>query len=384
MSRLIPAIDTLTPQRTVIQLLRIMLLIDIAPAIIGAIYLSLRFDPNVGLPALLLAFPTSIVLIVLVLPGLDRRFGRYYIPLCLGLTIAAQVIESWLPPLLATSFQFQQSFIGQRPGGFTGVSLETRFGEPLLLLLVVTILGAWVYGRRGAWLTTGFTAIMLMIGAVVEALTGNFLIVRGGNAIRSEITPLAFILPNVIQRILLLAVTGYIVGLLVEHERKQSSDLLVANTKLHEQAGAVEQLATARERNRLARDLHDTLAHSLAGLVVQTAAIDTLMDSEPAAARSELTKARSLAQAGLKEARQAIIDLRTNPVEDLGLARALTRTANDIGDRAGVKTDLQITEPQSAISNDIGAQILRIAQEAFNNIEQHADAKRVRVSLSQA
>ncbi|HET7375628.1 MAG TPA: ATP-binding protein, partial [Anaerolineae bacterium] len=47
-------------------------------------------------------------------------------------------------------------------------------------------------------------------------------------------------------------------------------------------------------------------------------------------------------------------------------------------------TDLQITEPQSAISNDIGAQILRIAQEAFNNIEQHAGAKRVRVSLSQA
>ena len=76
MSRLIPAIDALTPQRTVIQLLRIMLLIDIAPAIIGAIFLSLRFDPNVGLPALLLAFPTSIVLIVLVLPGLERRFGQ--------------------------------------------------------------------------------------------------------------------------------------------------------------------------------------------------------------------------------------------------------------------------------------------------------------------
>jgi signal transduction histidine kinase len=183
--------------------------------------------------------------------------------------------------------------------------------------------------------------------------------------------------------VLLLAVIGYIVGLLVEHERKQSNALLAANAQLREQSAAIEQLATARERNRLARDLHDTLAHSLAGLVVQTEAIDTLIDSEPAAVRSELAKARSLAQAGLKEARQAIVDLRTNPVDDLGLARALERAANDFGDRTGVQIDLHIAEPAESISNDTGAQILRIAQEALNNIEQHAGAKHVSVSLSQ-
>lgn len=381
MSRLLPSIDTLTPQHTVIRLLRIILLIDLAPTLIGAIYLVLRFDLNVGLSALVLALPTGIVWISIMLPGFDRRLGRYYIPLCLGLIIAAQVIESWLPPLLASTFQFQQSFVGQRPGGFGGAPFEARFGEPLFLLLVATVLGAWVYGRRGGWLTTGFAAIMLTIGAVLEVFTRNFLIVSSREGIRTEIMPLAFILPNVIQRVFLLAVIGYIVGLLAEHERKQSGALLIANAQLREQSAAVEQLATARERNRLARDLHDTLAHSMAGLVVQTEAIDTLMDAEPATARSELAKARSLAQAGLKEARQAIVDLRTNPVEDLGLARALERAANDFGDRAGVQIDLQVAEPHTAISNDIGGQILRIAQEALHNVEQHADAKRVRVSL---
>jgi signal transduction histidine kinase len=378
MSRLLPSIDAATPQHTVVRLLRIMLSIDLAPALVSAVYLWIRFGSSLGLSALIVAAPTAIVWLIVMLPGLEHRLGRYYFPLCLGLTIAAQVIESSLPALIGPTFQFERSFGGQRSGG---VPLEVRFGEPLFLLLVATVLGAWVYGRRGAWLTAGFAAIMLTIDSVLETLSSNLLVLSNPEGFRTEIQPLAFVLPNIIQRVLLLIVIGYIVGLLAEHERKQTTALLSANTKLREQAAAVEQLATARERNRLARDLHDTLAHSLAGLVVQTEAIDTLMDAEPATARSELAKARSLAQAGLQEARQAIVDMRTNPVEDLGLARALERAANDFGDRTGVQIDLQIAEPQSAISNDMGGQILRIAQEALHNIEQHADAKRVRVSL---
>lgn len=381
MSRLIPSIDTATPQHTVVRLLRIMLLIDLIPTIISAVLLWIRFGSATGLSALIVAVPSAIVWVFVMLPGLDRRLGRFYIPICLGLTIAAQVIESSLPTLIGPTFQFERSFTGQRP--FFTAPLEVRFGEPLFLLLAATVLGAWVYGRKGAWLTAGFATLMLTAGSVLTALTGNFLIISGREGFRTEIQPLAFIAPNIIQRALLLLVIGYIVGILAEHERKQKVELLTANSKLREQAAAVEQLATARERNRLARDLHDTLAHSLAGLVVQTEAIDTLIDSEPATARSELTKARSLAQAGLKEARQAIVDLRTNPVEDLGLARALEREANDFGDRTGVEIELHVTEPRTNISNDTGAQILRIAQEALNNVEQHAGAKRVSVSLTQ-
>jgi signal transduction histidine kinase len=183
-------------------------------------------------------------------------------------------------------------------------------------------------------------------------------------------------------RLPLLIVVGYIVGTLAEQERKQTVALSAANAKLREQASTVEQLATARERNRLARDLHDTLAHSLAGLVVQLQAIDTLLKAEPQAARSELAKARQLAHTGLQDARHAIQDLRANPIEDLGLARALEREAIDFGERAAVQVDVQVTDPQHSLSNEVAAQVLRIAQEAFHNIERHADARRVSVSLS--
>jgi len=154
-----------------------------------------------------------------------------------------------------------------------------------------------------------------------------------------------------------------------------------ANVKLRGQALAMEQLATARERNRLARDLHDTLAHSLAGLVVELQAIDTLLQAEPDAARSELVKARQIAQEGLQETRQAIQDLRVDPIEDLGLARALERVAIDFGDRAGVQVAVQISDPQASIANDVASQIYFIAKEALNNIERHADARRVALAL---
>lgn len=372
-----PPIDGLVPQNTAVRLLRIMLTIVLVPAIASAIYLWVRFGSTPGLATLLTNLPTALVWVFVMLPGIDRRLGRYYLPVCLGLTITAQAIDSGLSAFIVSPLQFQRSLVGPR----AGPGLEVRFGEPLFLILVSTVLGAWAYGRRGAWATAGLAGALLTIGAIIETLTNRFVVISR-EGILTEIQPLAILLPIIVVSLLLLIVIGYIVGTLAEQERQQTSALSAANAKLREQTTAIEQLATARERNRIARDLHDTLAHSLAGLVVELQAIDTLLTAEPEAARSELAKAHQLAQAGLQEARQAIKDLRVNPVEDLGLARALEREAIDFGDRADVKVDLAIGDPKSSISNEAAAQILRIAREAFNNIERHADAQCVSVSLA--
>ncbi len=76
--------------------------------------------------------------------------------------------------------------------------------------------------------------------------------------------------------------------------------------------------------------------------------------------------------------------MRANPIDDLGLARALERAALDFGERAGVQVDVRVVEPKHPLSENVAAQILRIAQEAFNNVERHADAAQVSVSLAQA
>jgi len=349
--------DILAPMSNAVRLLRLALSLKLAPVILGAIFIGLRFGLPVPALVLLTAGPTLLVWVFVMLPGIERRLGRYYLPVGIVLTIMAQTIETGL---FASAVSLVEMRYRPPP--------EVRAVEPLFLLLVPTVLGAWAYGRRGAWLTAGLATALLLVANAVTVLSG---------------VPAELVLPASGLRIAPLFLVGYIVGTLAEQQRRQTDALSAANAKLREQAAAVELLAVARERNRLARDLHDTLAHSLAGLVVELGAIDTLMQFEPDLARSELTTARRAAQAGLEEARRAIRDLRLSPVEDLGLARALERAAIDFGERAGVKVELQVSDPKAAIANDTAATILRIAQEALHNIERHAGARQASVTLAQ-
>jgi signal transduction histidine kinase len=344
-----------------VRMLRIALSIRMAPTILGTLFFGLRFGLSVAALALLVAWPTALVWLFVMLPGVERRLGRTYLPVCIVLTIAAQTVETgllaFIPPI-----SFAKA---------DGRSLpDTRTVEQLFLLLVPTVLGAWAYGRRGAWLTAGLATMLLLLTGATAFLSG---------------VPLESILPASSLQIAPLFLVGYIVGTLAEQQRKQTDELAAANIKLREQAAAMEQLAAARERNRLARDLHDTLAHSLAGLVVQLEAIDTLARDAPDSNRThaELEKARRAAQAGLENARRAIRDLRANPIEDLGLTRALEQAANDFAERTGVRVDVRASEPKVTLSTDVAAAVWRIAQEALNNVERHAGARHVKVVLMQ-
>jgi signal transduction histidine kinase len=369
--------ETIVPVKTAVRLLRIALAIKVVPVLLIVFWLALRGNPQLWMLSLAFTAPTLLVWLLLLLPGLDRRLGRYYLPVALTLIIVAQAVETTLSAVLTPTIHFA-------PGQLrVGIPLEVRTIEPLYLFLVAVIIGAWAYGKRGAWATSGLAALMLTIGSLIDLVTGRILFV-GPPGSEQSLSPIVFLLPVLGLRIPLLIVIGWIVGTLAEQERQHTQELSAANVKLREQTLAMEQLATARERNRLARDLHDTLAHSLAGLVVELQAIETLLQAEPEAARSELVKARQIAQEGLRETRQAIQDLRVNPIEDLGLARALERATIDFGDRAGVQVELHVSDPQAAIANDVAAQIYFIAQEAFNNIERHADARRVEVWLARS
>src|SRR5689334_14420819 len=117
-------------------------------------------------------------------------------------------------------------------------------------------------------------------------------------------------------------VTGAGLGFawLIQRQREQRAALADANRKLAQYAAATEQLAISQERNRLARELHDTLAHSISGAAVQLEAVQALWDVQPGEARQMLDQALEVTQNGLTEARRALHSLRASPLEDLGLA----------------------------------------------------------------
>jgi signal transduction histidine kinase len=139
--------------------------------------------------------------------------------------------------------------------------------------------------------------------------------------------------------------------------------------------------AVVRERLRLARDLHDTLAHSMMEMLAEVRTLRMLYEHDPRRLGAELERAEELARLGLKEAREAVSHMRVNAVRDLGLGPALAATVNRFAERTGLEASYS-ADPQAASFADARAEtVFRIAEESLRNIDRHAEARSVAVTL---
>jgi len=182
------------------------------------------------------------------------------------------------------------------------------------------------------------------------------------------------------QTVIFLAV-GFSISYLMTRLRRQQQSLEAANTHLSHYASTLEHLATSQERNRLARELHDTLAHTLSGLSVQLETMKAYWDVDNKAARAILDKSLLSAHTGLEETRRALKALRASPLDDLGLALAVSNMAKENASRAKIKLNLAVSENIPALSPDIEQCVYRVAQEAVTNVVTHAQAKNLMVKL---
>ncbi len=144
-------------------------------------------------------------------------------------------------------------------------------------------------------------------------------------------------------------------------------------------AGAVE------ERNRLARELHDTLAQGLAAIALNLETADTLLDhsAEDGPARGPLQKALALTRKNLEEARRSVLDLRAAPLEGRSLAEALRSLVEQMQEEAGetLAFELDLTGAHRPLAPRFEIGLYRIAQEALQNVGRHAAARRVSIRL---
>jgi signal transduction histidine kinase len=142
--------------------------------------------------------------------------------------------------------------------------------------------------------------------------------------------------------------------------------------------------AIVRERLKIARDLHDTLAHSMMAMLSEIRFLRKLHSRDPGAVAAELAHAEEVAHEGLKEARSAITQMRVNAVRETGLGPTLSNVFERFLDRTGLTGEF-IADPEAARFGDERAEtLLRMAQEALRNVERHARATRVVVSLAAA
>ncbi|MGD1068246.1 MAG: histidine kinase [Vulcanimicrobiaceae bacterium] len=137
--------------------------------------------------------------------------------------------------------------------------------------------------------------------------------------------------------------------------------------------------ARARERLRLARELHDTLAQDLVAIGLQgERALGVLPDAPKA--RGALERIVAVARDGLDRARQSVLALRTLPAETT-LAEALASLAHEVSSRTGLRIRTAI-EPALRLDERCETELIRIAGEALSNVERHAQATRVEVTLA--
>ncbi len=279
-------------------------------------------------------------------------------------------LKQWYLPLALTSATvipiFSNLIYLAEPQEDLSITI-TRSWLLLPILLVPLVLIAWQYEFR-------YVIIFVLTSALVEM---SVLYPQIGE-INFQTMP---ILGVPLIRAFAFGTVGHIVTLLVNGQRAQRRELVRANIKLGQHANTLEQLATSRERNRLARELHDTLAHTLSGQAVNLEAIKLMLPSEQTEAHAMLEHSLSNTRSGLAETRRALKDLRSKQLEDLGLVIAIRNLATEATSRAQFALSCQISDNLPELTPDIEQCIYRIAQETLENIVRHADAQKVTLQL---
>ncbi len=159
-------------------------------------------------------------------------------------------------------------------------------------------------------------------------------------------------------------------------------ELARAHAELQQLHARVRETAVVEERNRLAREIHDSLAHYLTVINVQLEGAARLAGDEPERALGQVRKARRLAVECLQEVRRSVSSLRASNVDDLSLPKALRRLADEFGENTGLNVRLQLEVPDhTRLPPEVALALYRAAQEGLTNVQRHARASSVTLSL---
>ncbi len=163
-------------------------------------------------------------------------------------------------------------------------------------------------------------------------------------------------------------------------ERKSREKLAATNVQLREYALKIEQLAIVQERNRIAREIHDSLGHSLIVFNLHLEAAMRLMSSDPEEAKDLLMEAKQVSATALQEVRQSVSALRTDPLQGRSLTTVIQLLIDDFQRSTGIVPlcKIQINQP---LSGTIQLAVYRIVQEALTNICKYAEATQVSIHL---
>lgn len=158
-------------------------------------------------------------------------------------------------------------------------------------------------------------------------------------------------------------------------------ELQAAQKELEASRQREAELAVLRERERLARDLHDSLGYALVALSVQLEAVQRLYKVDPEQASTQIEALKALTRSSMDSLRRSLDGLRAPGLGDRPLRQALQTLSEELSQRAGVKVDCRLSERADQLNPTVAETVWRVTQEALTNVERHAHAHQVQVTL---
>jgi signal transduction histidine kinase len=320
-------------------------MVPVAVLVLGTVvYLSARKPPYIGLHGASLALTFALCGFVgsvfggrqLLMIGRGAR-PRKCLPI-LALLLVSSTVLIWLQP---------------SGPGISGYAI----------VLIIAVVGRIVPGRLGTTLLALGAMAIVVASVVTGERTDHSRLANAG------LTTLPFMI-------------AFVVALLVFRLRLQEERTEQLLAELDETRGAELRAVALAERQRLAREMHDVLAHSLSGLVLQLEGARLLAASDPGDTRlaGTIDRAHQLAKNGLAEARQAIGMLRDDDLPGPGGLSALTGA---FADDTGIPCEFAEAGEARELASAVRLALYRVTQEALTNIRKHAaHPDRVEVRLT--
>lgn len=308
------------------------------------------FTPLIKARNILSVFVWGGLFMYLSVPRLHKLLKQYYLPIALIVTSVFPMISN--QPVLRLTIEKNLPAIV-----FSVWQLLPALFVPLVLI-------SWQYPFK-----------VVLIFCAYTGLFDFYLLTSVSNTVY---IPLWIVMGLVTSRTISFGVVGYMISNLMKNQRLQKSALQQANLQLIKQAEALEHLTVTRERNRLARELHDTLAHTLSGMAVNLEAIKTLVPRRKKEVQRMLDHSLEETRKGLNDTRRALRDLRSTHLEDLGLCNALQYLLRRTADRGELRLTSHFPDHMPQLMPDEEQAIYRFAQEALENSLRHAQATEIK------
>lgn len=270
-----------------------------------------------------------------------------------------------------------------------GISYATGFGYTgMIVLLLADIMRYTIdWKKRALYILSVSVFYLFMNGNILRDWLGAIPISVSWEYYRADHYVRFHSIVNMLTLINMFVFIFYMVLLVLAQTSEKESilklnmELKEANSKLEEYANDSARMAETRERNRLAREIHDTLGHSLTGIISGIEACIVLMDIAPEATKEQLKAIAEVARTGIIDVRRSVKALHPDALESMDLENALLKMIDASKRSTGVEISYCFDADLNHFNQDEEDVVYRVVQESITNAIRHGQASKIRIEI---